>query len=114
MSPRDVMEVTTLCSKLELRSDSVHRYGDENSVHYGCLLFDLSPRTDHRLHYFASSESIPSKLHIPERLKHFYSLNVENTNSFYSPFVSTDSCRYEKRFLQLCQSKLLIFIVDAS
>ena len=50
-SPRDVMQVTTLSTRLGLGSELVGWYRDATSVPFGHLLFDLSPRTDDRLRY---------------------------------------------------------------
>ena len=51
------------------------------------MLIDLSPRTDHRLRYCTNSESVPSKLFNPDRLKHLKTLDDEHTKSLYSPSV---------------------------
>ena len=49
MSPRDIMQVTTLSTQLGLGSELVDWYRDATSVPFGHLLIDLSPRTDERL-----------------------------------------------------------------
>ena len=86
-SPRDVMQVTTLSTQLGLGSELVDWYRDATSVPFGHLLIDLSPRTDDRLRYCTNSGSVPSKFHIPERLKHLRTLDDEHTKSLYSPSV---------------------------
>ena len=86
-SPRDVMQLTTLSTQLGLGSEIVDWYPDATSVPFGLLLIDLSPRTDDRLRYCTNAGSIPSKLYIPERLKHSQISDDENTKSLYSPSV---------------------------
>ena len=86
-SPRDVMQVTTLSTQLGLGSELVDWYRDATSVPFGHLLIDLSPRTDDRLRYCTYSGSVPSKLYIPERLKHLRTLDDEHTKSLNSPSV---------------------------
>ena len=86
-SPRDVMQVTTLSTQLGLGSELVDWYRDATSVPFGHLLIDLSPRTDDRLRYWTNSESVPSKIYIPERLKHLRNLDDEHTKSLYSPSI---------------------------
>ena len=87
MSPRDVMQVTTLSTQLGLGSVLVDRYRDATSVPFGHLLIDLSPRTDDRLHYCTNSGSVPSKFYNPERSKHLRNLDNEHTKSLYSPSI---------------------------
>ena len=86
-SPRDVMQVITLSTQLGLGSELVDWYRDAMSVPFGHLLIDLSPRTDDRLRYCTNSGSVPSKIYIPERLKHLRTLDDEHTKSLYSPSV---------------------------
>ena len=86
-SPRDVMQVTTLSTQLGLGSVLVDWYRYATSVPFGHLLIDLSPRTDDRLRYCTNSGSVPSKIYIPERLKHLRTLENEHTKSLYSPSV---------------------------
>ena len=86
-SHRDVMQVTTLSTQLGLGSELVDWYRDATSVPFGHLLIDLSPWTDDRLRYCTNSGSVPSKLYIPERLKHLRTLDDEDTKSFYFPSV---------------------------
>ena len=81
------MQVTTLSTQLGLGSELVDWYRDATSVPFGHLLIDLSPRTDDRLRYCTNSGSVPSKFHIPERLKHLRTLDDEHTKSLYSPSV---------------------------
>ena len=68
-SPRELMQVTTLSTKLGLGSKLVDWYRDATSVPFGYLLVDLSPRTDVRLRYCTKTGSIPSKFYIPDRPK---------------------------------------------
>ena len=84
-SPRDVMQVTTLSTQLGLGSELVDWYRDTTSVHFEHLLIDLSPRTDDSLRYCTNSGSVPSKVCIPDRLKHLRTLDDEHTKSLYSP-----------------------------
>ena len=86
-SPRDVMQVTTLCTQLGLGSELVDCYRDATSVPCGHLLIDLSPPTDDKLRYCTNSGSVPSKIYIPERLNYLMSLDDEHTNTPYSPSV---------------------------
>ena len=86
-SPRDVMQVITLGAQLGLGSKLVDWYRDATSVLFGHLLIDLSPWTDDRLRYCRNSGSVPSKLYIPDRLKHLTNLDDEHTKSLYSPSV---------------------------
>ena len=86
-SPRDVMQVTTLSRQLGLGSELVDWYRDATSVPFGHLLIDLSPRTDNRLRYCTISGSVPSKLCIPERLKHLETLDDDHEKFLYSPSV---------------------------
>ena len=86
-SPRDVMQVTTLGAQLGLVSELVDWYRDATYVPFGHLLIDLSPRTDDRLRYCTNSGSVPSKVYIPERLKHLRTLDDEHAKSLYSPSV---------------------------
>ena len=59
-SPRDVMQVTTLDTKLGLDSELVDWYRDATVVPFGLLMIDLSPLTDDRLRYCTNSGSVPS------------------------------------------------------
>ena len=86
-SPRDVMQVTALSTRLGLGSELVDWYRDARSVSFGQLLIDLSPRTDDNLRYCTNSGSVPSKFYIPERLKHLRTLDVEYKKSLYSRSV---------------------------
>ena len=86
-SPRDVMQVTTLSTQLGLGSELVDWYRVATSVPFCHLLIDLSPRTDDRLRYCTNRGSVPSKIYIPERLKHLRTLDDEDTKSLYSPSV---------------------------
>ena len=86
-SPRDLMQVTTLSTKLGLGSELFDWYRDATSVSFGHLLINLSPRTDDRLRYCTNSGSVPSNFYLPERLKHLRTLDDEHTNSLYSPSV---------------------------
>ena len=86
-SPRDVMQVTTLSTQLGLGSEVVDWYRVATSVPFGLLLIDLSPQTDDRLRYCTNSGSVPSKLCIPERLKHLMTLVDDHTKFVYSPSV---------------------------
>ena len=82
-SPRDVMQVTTLSTQWGLDSKLVAWYRDATSVPFGHLLIDLSPRTDDKLRYCTNSGSVPSKIFIPDRLKHLGTLDDDQTKSLY-------------------------------
>ena len=86
-SPRDAKQVTTLSLQLGLGSELVFWYQDATSVLFGHLLVDLSARTDDRLLHCTNSGSVPSKLYIPDRLKHLRTLDDEHTEILYSPSV---------------------------
>ena len=86
-SPRDVIQVTNLSTQLGLGSELADWYRDATSVPFGHLLIDMSPRTDDRLRYCTNSGSVPSKIYIPERLKHLRTLHDEHKKSLYSPSV---------------------------
>ena len=77
-SPRDVMQVNTLSVQLGLGSELVDLYRDAPSVPCGHLFIDLSPRTGDRLRYCTNTGSIPSKFHIPDRLKQSKILDDEH------------------------------------
>ena len=81
------MQLNTLSTQLGLGSELVDWYRDATCVPYGHLLIDLSPWTDDRLRYFTNSGSVPSRFHIPDRLKHLCTLDDEHTKSLYSPIV---------------------------
>ena len=97
-SPRDAMQVTTLRTQLGHGSELVDWYGDATSVPFGHLLIDLSPRTDDRLRYCTNSGSVPSKIYLPERLKHLRTLDDEHTKSLYSPSVPIAFPQMQKPF----------------
>ena len=81
------MQVTTLSTQLGLGSELVGWYRDATSVPFGHLLTDLSPHTDDRLPYCTNSDPVPSKIYIPDRLKHLRTSDDEHTKSLYSPGV---------------------------
>ena len=81
------MQVTTLSTQLGLGSELVDWYQDATSVPFGHLLIGLSPRTDDSLRYCTNSGSVPSKIYLPERLKHLRTLDDEHRKSLYSPSV---------------------------
>ena len=87
MSPRDVMQVTTLSIPLGLGSELVDWYRDATSIPFGHLLIDLSPRTDDRLRYCTNTGSVPSKVYILDTPKQSKTLDDEHTKSLYSPNV---------------------------
>ena len=97
-SPRDVMQVTTLSTQLDLGSELVDWYRDATSVHFGHLLIDLSLRTDDRLRYCTNTGCIPSKFHIPDRLKQSKTLHDEHTKPLYSPSVPIIFPQFQKSF----------------
>ena len=87
-SPCDVMQVSTLNAQLSLGLELNDWYRDSASVTYGLLSIDLSQRTDNRLLYCTNTGSIPSKFHVPERLKQLKSLDDEHTKMLYFPSMS--------------------------
>ena len=97
-SPRHVLQITTLSTQLSLGSDLVDWYRDATSVPFGHLLIDLSPRTDDQLRYCTNTGSIPSKFHIPERLKRSKFLDDEHIKSLYSPSVPIIIPQMQKSF----------------
>ena len=111
-SRRDVMQVTTLSTRLGLGSELVDWYLDATSVPFGHLLLDLSPRTDDTLRYCTNSGSVPSKFYVPERLKHLWTLDDEHTNLFYSPSVPIASHKWKSHFLQSCPKEFIRFLCE--
>ena len=100
MSPRDVMQVTSLSTRLDPGSELVDWYGDVTSVPFGHLLIVLSPRTDDRLRYCTNTGSFPSMFYIPDRLKQSKILDAEHTKSLYSPSVQSFCQKCKSLFLQ--------------
>ena len=113
-SPRDVMQVTTLSTKLGVGSELVDWYRDATSVPFGHLLIDMSPRTDDRLRYCTKSGIVPSKIYIPEQLKHLWTSDDEHTKSLY---LSKCSNRFPANakvtFFSLAQKSLSGFHANA-
>ena len=64
-------------------------YKDATSVPFGNLLIDLSPRTDNCLGYCTNRGKKPSKVYIPEQLKHLRISNDDHTKFLYSPSIPT-------------------------
>ena len=64
-SPRDVMQVTTLSTQLDVGSGLVDWYWVATSSPFGHLLIDLSPRTDDWLRFCTNTGSIPPKIFYP-------------------------------------------------
>ena len=87
-SPRYVHQVATLSVQLGLGSTLVDWYRDATSVPFAHLSIDLTPRTDDRLRYCTNSGNIPSKLNVPDHLKHLKYLDDEHTKSLYSPSIT--------------------------
>ena len=67
MSPRDVMQLTSVGAQLCFGSELADWYRDVTSVPFSHFLIDLSPRTDDILRYCTNAGSVPSKVYIPER-----------------------------------------------
>ena len=88
-SPGDAHQVATLSVQLGFGSALVDWCRDATSVPFGHLLIDWSPRTDNRLRYCTNSGKIPSKLYVPDNLKHLKYLDDEHTKSLYSPNIPT-------------------------
>ena len=88
-SLRDVLQVGRLSVQLWLGLSLVDWYKDATSVPFGLLIIDSSPRTDDRLRYCTNSGKKPSKVHIPEQLKHLRNLDDDHTKSVYSPSIPT-------------------------
>ena len=108
-SPRDVMQVATLGAQLGLGSELVDWYRDATSFPFGHLLIDLSPRTDNRLRYCTKSGSVPSKIFIPERLKHLRTLDDEHTKSLYSGSVATAFPQMQKSLSSVLPKRIYPF-----
>ena len=100
------MQVTTLSTQLGLGSELADWYRDATSVPFGSLLIDLSPRTDDRLRYCTNSGSVPSKIYIPERLKHLRTLDDEHTKSLYSPSVPITFPQVQKPFSSILPKRV--------
>ena len=111
-SPRDVMQITTLGAHLGLGSELVDWYRDAKSVPFGHLLIDLSPRTDDRLRYRTNSGSVPSKIYIPERLKHFRTLDDEHKKSLYSPSVPIAFPQMQKSLSSVLPKVFIRFLCE--
>ena len=105
-SPRDVMQVTTLSTQLGLGSELVDWYRDATSLPYGCLLFDLSPRSDDLLRYCISTGSFPSKIYVSDRLKQSKILDDEHTKSLYSPSVPIIFPQMQRSFPSLLPKRV--------
>ena len=88
-SPRDVRQVAILNVQLGLGSTLIDWFWDASSVTFGHLLIDLSPRTDDRSRYCTNGGNFPSKLYVPENLKHLKNLDGEHTKSLYFPSITT-------------------------
>ena len=111
-STRGVMQVTTLGAQLVLGSVLVDWYRDATSVPFGHLLIDFSPRTDDRLRYCTNSGSVPSKIYIPERLKHLRTLNDEHKKSLYPPGVSIAFPQIQKPFSSVLCNRIYPFFMQ--
>ena len=105
-SPRDFMQVTALSTQLGLGSELVDWYRDATSVPFGHLLIDLSPRTDDRLRYYRNSGSVPSKIYIPDRLKHLRTLADEHTKSLHSPSAPIALPQMQKSLLSVLPKRV--------
>ena len=111
---RDVMQVTTLIKQLGLGSELVDWYRDATSSPFGHLLIDLSPLTDDRIRYCTNSGSVPSKIYIPDRLKHLRTLADEHTKSLYSPSVPIAFPQMQKPLSSVLPKwSLSVFYVNA-
>ena len=95
---RDVMQVSTLSAQLALGSELLDWYGNAQSIPYGHLLIDVSPRTGDRLRYCTNTGSIPSSFYVSERLKHLKSLDDEHNNCLYSASVRIIFQQVQKSF----------------
>ena len=90
------MQVTTLSAQLGLVSELVDWYRDVTSVPFGHLFIDFLPRTVDRLRYCTNDGFVPSKLFIPERLKHLRTLDDEHTKPLYSQAFQSLSRKCKK------------------
>ena len=97
-SPRDQMQFNTLSEQLGLRSKLIDWYRDVMSVLHGHLLIDLSHRKQDRVRFGTNTGSIPTKFHIPDRLKQSKILNHEHTKSSYSPIIPFIFPQMQKSF----------------
>ena len=68
------------------------------------------PLTGHRLQYCTNTGFIPSKIHIPERLKQLKSCDDEHANLLYSPSVRIMFALMQDFFLQFCAKKFIRFL----
>ena len=104
------MQVTTLGAQLSLRSELVEWYRDATSVPFGHLLIDLSPRTDYRLRFCTNIGSVPSRFHIPERVKHLRTLVDKDTKSLYSPSVPIAFPQMQKSLSSVLPKEFIRFL----
>ena len=110
MSPRAVMQVSTPSAQSGLGSQLVDWYREATSLPDGYILIDLSPHSGDRLRYCTNTGSIPSKLHIADRLKRSKILNNEHTIALYSPSVPIFFPQMQNLHLQYCQKEFLRFL----
>ena len=104
MSPRDVMQVTTLDTQLGFGSELVDWYQNATTFPFGPLLIDL--RTDDSLRYCTNSGPVRSKFCIPDRLKHLGTFDDEQTKSVYSPSVPIIFPQMQKSFLSVLPKRV--------
>ena len=107
------MQLNTLGAQLRLASELVDWYWDATSVPFGLSLIDLSPRTDDRLRYCPDSGSVPSKIYIPERLKHLKTLDDEHTKFLSSLSVPIAFPPIQSHFLQPCSKEFIHFLCES-
>ena len=104
-SPRDVMQVTTLSTKLRFGSELVDWYRDATSVSFVHLLIELSPRTDDRLRYCTNSGSVPSKFYI-----RLCTMNTQNLSTLQ--VFQLLSRKGKSHFLQCCPKEFMRFLCE--
>ena len=87
-SPRDVIQVTTLCTQLGLGSELVDWYRDATSVPIGHLLVDLSPCTQ-KINYVIVQASEPFPQNFISRTgcnsQKFWTMTTKNLSTLHFP-----------------------------
>ena len=108
------MQGSTLSAQLGLGSKLVDWHRDATCVPYGHLLIDLSPRTDdrYRLRYCTNTGSIPSKFHIPDRLKqsNIWTMNTQSLSTLQ--VFQSFSRKCKSLFLQFCPKEFIRFFCE--
>ena len=105
-SPRDVIQVSTFSTQLELWSEVADWYRHATSVPYGHFMSDLSPLTDDRIYSCKNTGCIPSNFFIPDQLKQSKFLDDERTTILYSPSVPITFPQMQKPFPSVLSNRV--------